>query len=59
MATTGRKRTASRGGSKKIGGLNIETGGFNWKSGKAFAYYIIIAVALGALIYMQVKPAGS
>jgi hypothetical protein len=59
MAQAGRKRTASRGGSKKVGGLNIETSGFNWKSGKAIAYYIIIAIAAGALIYMNVVPAGA
>lgn len=59
MAQAGRKRTASRGGSKKIGGLNIETSGFNWKSGKAFAYYAIILIAGGALLYMNLVPAGS
>jgi hypothetical protein len=59
MATAGRKRTASRGGSKKIGGLNIETGGFDWKSGKAFTYYAILAVLAGVLVYMYVIPAGS
>lgn len=59
MAQAGRKRTASRGGSRKIGGLNIETSGFNWKSGKAFAYYAILVVLAGVLIYMYAVPPGS
>lgn len=59
MAQAGRKRTASRGGSKKIGGLNIETGGFDWKSGKAFFYYAVIAIGIGVLVYMNVVPAGA
>lgn len=59
MATAGKKRTASRGGSKKVGGLNIETSGFDWKSGKAIGYYIILAVLAGVLIYMNVVPAGA